>query len=204
MNIIIQTLVGTFLFYIGLLLSTGTISLLTRNTTFSFLYRCLVAYGSLALCALIGVVVSISLRVVGQHRLTQWIVARSFKFLMITMAGVRFRIIGGQEHLNVRPAIFIGNHQTALDVLMLGEVFPKYCSVMAKKQLQYIPFLGWFMAMSATVFVDRANRKNAVEAMAGAAKEVRDKRQSVFIFPEGTRSNAIEPTLLPFKKGAFQ
>ena len=28
-------------------------------------------------------------------------------------------------------------------------------------------------------------------------------KQSVFIFPEGTRSNAEEPTLLGFKKGAF-
>lgn len=203
MNIIIQTLVGVFLFYLGLLFSTGTTSLLTGNTTFSFVYRCLVAYGSLALCAVIGVIVSTSLRIVGQHRLSQWIVARSFKYSMLATTGVRFRIIGGQEHLNTRPAIFIGNHQTALDVLLLGEIFPKYCSVVAKKQLKYVPFLGWFMALSATVFVDRANRKNAVEAMTGAAKEIGEKKQSVFIFPEGTRSNACEPTLLPFKKGAF-
>ena len=32
---------------------------------------------------------------------------------------------------------------------------------------------------------------------------MREKRQSVFIFPEGTRSNATEPMLLGFKKGAF-
>jgi hypothetical protein len=33
-----------------------------------------------------------------------------------------------------------------LDVLMLGCVFPQYCSVTAKKSLQWVPFLGWFSA----------------------------------------------------------
>ena len=99
--------------------------------------------------------------------------------------------------------MFVGNHQTALDVLLLGTIFPKNCGVTAKKQLKRVPFLGWFMALSGTVFIDRANRITALKAFEGAAQEMRDKRQSVFIFPEGTRSNAPEPMLLPFKKGAF-
>lgn len=31
-----------------------------------------------------------------------------------------------------------------LDVLMLGCMFPQYCSVTAKSSLKYYPFLGWF------------------------------------------------------------
>ena len=88
-------------------------------------------------------------------------------------------------------------------MLLLGTIFPRYCSVTAKKQLKRMPFLGWFMALSGTVFIDRSNRNTAMKAFEGAAEEMRDKRQSVFIFPEGTRSNAEEPMLLPFKKGAF-
>jgi lysophosphatidate acyltransferase len=56
---------------------------------------------------------------------------------------------------------------------------------------------------SKTVFIDRANSKNARAAFDGAAKHIRDERQSVFIFPEGTRSYYNKPDLLPFKKGAF-
>ena len=178
-------------------------SLATGQQTFSFIYRCLASYGALSVCAAWGVVVSILLRVVGKHRISQWVVARSFKYSMRWVAGVEFRVIGGHEHLQTRPAIFVGNHQTALDVLFLGEIFPQYCSVTAKNSLKRMPFLGWFMALSGTVFIDRANRKTAMQAMEGAAKEITEKRQSVFIFPEGTRSNASEPTLLPFKKGAF-
>ena len=73
----------------------------------------------------------------------------------------------------------------------------------AKKSLRMAPFLGWFMALSGTVFIDRANRTTAMKAFEGAAAEIKRHRQSVFIFPEGTRSNAEEPTLLDFKKGAF-
>lgn len=116
---------------------------------------------------------------------------------------MRFKVIGGEENLSTRPAVFVGNHQTALDVLFLGTIFPKHTSVTAKASLKKVPFLGWFMALSGTVFIDRANRDTALKAFEGAANEIRTKRQSVFIFPEGTRSNAKEPMLLGFKKGAF-
>lgn len=88
-------------------------------------------------------------------------------------------------------------------MLVLGCIFPKYCSVTAKKSLKWMPFLGWFMALSKTVFIDRSNRQAAVSAFDSAAKTMHDEKQSVFIFPEGTRSYAETPMLLPFKKGAF-
>ena len=178
---------------------------LGRTSTPSFLYRLLAAYGALVLCAAYGVVISIVLTIFGYQGIAQWAVARAFKFTMRLSTGVRFRILGGSDkHLrDNRPAVFIGNHQTALDVLLLGTVFPKYTSVTSKKSLKSVPFLGWFMSLSGTVFIDRADRKSAVKAFDGAATTIREKRQSVFIFPEGTRSNAAEPMLLPFKKGAF-
>lgn len=86
---------------------------------------------------------------------------------------------------------------------MLGCIFPHHCSVTAKKSLKSMPFLGWFMSLSGTVFIDRANSTNARNALAGASEEITREKQSVYMFPEGTRSYAKEPMLLPFKKGAF-
>jgi lysophosphatidate acyltransferase len=169
----------------------------------AFAARCLASYGSLLVAAAYGVVVSICLRLVGYGRISQWATGRSFKWLMRLTTGVKFEVIEGEEYLTTRPAVFLGNHQTELDVLMLGCIFPPYCSVTAKKSLRNIPFLGWFMALSRTVFIDRANRETALKAFDGAADEMRNHRQSVFIFAEGTRSYSDEPTLLPFKKGAF-
>jgi len=118
--------------------------------------------------------------------------------------GVTFKIDDPNDYLNTtRPAIFIGNHQTELDVLVLGYIFPKYCSVTAKSSLRNVPFLGWFMSLSGSVFIDRGNSTSARSAMTGAAAEITREKQSVYMFPEGTRSYAKEPMLLPFKKGAF-
>jgi lysophosphatidate acyltransferase len=183
-----------------------TLSLFSLSVKFpraGFFARCLASYASLLICATYGVLASIVLRLVGYGRVSQWATARSFKCVMWYTTGVRFDIVEGEEYLSTRPAVFIGNHQTELDVLMLGSIFPPYCSVTAKKSLKYIPFLGWFMALSGTVFIDRGNRKTATKALEEAANEIRTYRQSVFLFPEGTRSYTKKPEMLPFKKGAF-
>jgi len=59
------------------------------------------------------------------------------------------------------------------------------------------------VALSKTVFIDRGNRQTAKLAFDGAARVMREEKQSVYIFPEGTRSYTTQPDLLPFKKGAF-
>ncbi|KAI0841549.1 acyltransferase-domain-containing protein [Hypoxylon sp. FL0890] len=169
-----------------------------------FAARSLAAYISLVICAIYGAIASIILRILGREQIAQWTTARAFKYVMALTTGVTFEIIDPKRHLEtVRPAVFIGNHQTELDVLMLGCMFPKYCSVTAKKALKNVPFLGWFMSLSGTIFIDRKNSKDAREAMSGAAREIQKRKQSVYIFPEGTRSYSKEPELLPFKKGAF-
>jgi lysophosphatidate acyltransferase len=191
--------------YVLLTLSLFTMSILFPTIpVLGFAARILSSYASLLLCATYGVLASIALRLFGKHRLAQWATARSFDLVMRYTTGVRFVIVEGEEYLtSKRPMVIIGNHQTELDVLFLGRIFPKYCSVTAKKSLARVPFLGWFMSLSGTVFIDRVDRSQAMKAFEGAAREMREHRQNVFIFPEGTRSYAREPVMLPFKKGAF-
>ena len=59
------------------------------------------------------------------------------------------------------------------------------------------------MSLSKTVFVERSSRTQAVAAFAKAAEQMHSSGQSVYIFPEGTRSYYDYPDMLPFKKGAF-
>ncbi|KAI6246993.1 1-acyl-sn-glycerol-3-phosphate acyltransferase [Erysiphe necator] len=199
-----------FIYYLGLGIASYTfltiiLYLLSKIIPIAgFFARLLAAYASLVFCASVGVVSSIILRLAGYQRISQWFVARCFKYTMWYTTGITFIIDDPNDYLNkTRPAIFIGNHQTELDVLMLGCIFPKWCSVTAKKSLKRVPFLGWFMALSGSVFIDRGNSINARQAMSGATDEITRERQSVYMFPEGTRSYARGPKLLPFKKGAF-
>jgi lysophosphatidate acyltransferase len=202
MTVILTYLLYYILFSLALTLFLFILSM--RIPLAGFFARLLASYFALIICASYGVVVSILLRLVGYGRISQWATARSFKYVMWLATGITFSIDDPNNYLNtVRPAVFIGNHQTELDVLMLGCIFPKYCSVTAKKSLKRVPFLGWFMALSGTIFIDRANSANAREAMKGAAEEMTKHKQSVYMFPEGTRSYFLEPGFLPFKKGAF-
>lgn len=149
-----------------------------------------------------GASASILLTLIGKQGLSQWTTARVFYTLCKYVLGIEV-VIKNPEYLKTRPAVLVANHQSELDILILGATFPQYCSVTAKKSLKYYPFLGWFMTASGSVFIDRANRENALKAFEGAAARVNREKQSVFMFPEGTRSYYQEPGLLPFKKGAF-
>lgn len=59
------------------------------------------------------------------------------------------------------------------------------------------------MALSGTFFLDRSNREKAVKTLNKALQELKEKKRGLYMFPEGTRSYAQKPMLLPFKKGAF-
>lgn len=120
-----------------------------------------------------------------------------------TTIGVSFRIIDPHGYLNIRPALFLTNHQTELDILMMSTALPKWCVVACKSSLKHIPFLGWYLMASGTVFIDKDNLRIARGAMENAVKDIVANKISIFAFPEGTRSYAKEPSLLPFKKGAF-
>ncbi|KAI5465452.1 hypothetical protein BGZ63DRAFT_343506, partial [Mariannaea sp. PMI_226] len=169
-----------------------------------FVARLLAFYISMLLSAIFGIVSSIILTLAGHQQIAQWLTGRTFHYITRFTTGVDFVIHDPKNILGTtRPAIFIGNHQTEMDVLMLGAMFPRYCSVTAKASLKKTPFLGWFMSLSGSIFIDRKNSKDAREAMKGAALEIQNKRQSVYMFPEGTRSYSKDPIMLPFKKGAF-
>lgn len=81
------------------------------------------AFLMMILCASYGVVASLFLRAIGYGGLSQWTVARAFKWTMWLTTGVTFRVDeaggreeggrrGGKEALETRPAVFVGNHQT--------------------------------------------------------------------------------------------
>ncbi|KAG7880053.1 hypothetical protein KL935_000586 [Ogataea polymorpha] len=149
-----------------------------------------------------GVLCSVVLSLIGKRNLAQWSTARFYYYLFSTVMRITIEI-EGEEKLSGLPAILISNHQSELDVFMLGRIFPKRCVVTAKKQLQLVPFLGWFMTLSGTFFLDRSDREKAIRVLNKALEDLKATSGGLFMFPEGTRSYSSRPTLLPFKKGAF-
>ncbi|CAH8461682.1 unnamed protein product [Schistosoma mattheei] len=110
-------------------------------------------------------------------------------------------VVEDDHLLSGEPCIYVLNHQSCIDVTGVGDIWPKRCSVVSKASLRFMGFLGIVMWLSKTISIDRSHHTDAISAMEKAAIEAKQDKVSVFIFPEGTRSDA--GYLLPFKKGAF-
>jgi putative phosphoserine phosphatase/1-acylglycerol-3-phosphate O-acyltransferase len=116
------------------------------------------------------------------------------------LAGVDLQVQGEQYLWSHRPAVFIFNHQSAVETLLLCKLLRRDFVGIAKKELEKNPIFGPIFAASGTIFVDRFNHEQAVHALEPAIAALR-KGTSIVIAPEGTRSPT--PTLGKFKKGAF-
>lgn len=110
--------------------------------------------------------------------------------------------IEGEHNLWIkRPAVFVFNHQSKADVIIIAKLLRRNIAGIGKKEIGDIPVIGKILEFGGTVFIDRENAASALKAMAPLVDVMRVDRKSVVIAPEGTRS--ITPNLGRFKKGAF-
>lgn len=116
----------------------------------------------------------------------------------LKVVGIKLRIEGA-EHLK-GPGIFISNHASLIDVVVVPAIVPPTVRIVAKREIIYIPLLGWAFGASGAVFVDRRNARAAVTSLRDGLKRL-PKGWSLAVFPEGTRSR--DRAMRPFKKGAF-
>ena len=116
------------------------------------------------------------------------------------LAGLDVRVTGEHHLWEQRPAVFLFNHQSAIDVLIIAKLIRKDFTAIAKQEIAKNPLVGPVFRVADTVFVDRKNQEKAIEALKPVVKTLRD-GLSVAIAPEGTRSAGDR--LGAFKKGPF-
>jgi len=111
-------------------------------------------------------------------------------------------VVRGEQHLwSHRPAVFVFNHQSKADVVIIARLLRRDIAGVGKKEIRNIPIIGKTMELAGTVFIDRANAASAIDAMQPLVDAMRNEGKCVVIAPEGTRS--VSPHLGAFKKGAF-
>ena len=109
--------------------------------------------------------------------------------------------VDGEEHLwSHRPAVFIFNHQSGVDMLLLCRLLRRDIIAVAKQEVRLNPIFGPVFAAAGTVFIDRFDHDRAVAALKPVVESIRQ-GLSLVLAPEGTRSPT--PRLGRFKKGAF-
>lgn len=163
--------------------------------------RLAVYVGALFTVGSCSIVIAAGMSLIGRSTDVNSVVA----WIFYTLAGRALNLkieVEGEERLNTRPAVLMVNHQSMLDVLVIGRLMPKQTAIMAKKSLRFTP-LGPFMSMSGTIFIDRGNSAKAIRSIEIAGKRMASTKTSLWVFPEGTRFLSKEPDMLPLKKGGF-
>jgi len=123
---------------------------------------------------------------------------------LLWLLGVRSEV-EGMEFIpkgDKPPAILMSNHQHNIDGLVVSRVFHWTHTIVGKKSIKYVPFFGWLFWLCGMVLIDRNKRRAAHETMNKVEKYLEDNKFSLYLFPEGTRSQG--KGLTPFKKGGFR
>ena len=121
--------------------------------------------------------------------------------LAASLAGIDLRVEGEEYLWSHRPAVFIFNHQSGLDMILMLKLLRRDFTGVAKQELHHNPIFGPLFTAAGVAFVDRSDTVKAIEALGPALEALRHGR-SLIMAPEGTRSTT--PKLGPFKKGAFR
>lgn len=102
-----------------------------------------------------------------------------------TICGLRYRVIGA-EHIPPPPFIVLAKHQSAWETLAFQTIFPRQTWVV-KRELLWIPFFGWGLAMLSPIAIDRAAGTRALRQLGDQGRDRLEKGLCIVMFPEGTR-----------------
>ncbi len=134
---------------------------------------------------------------------TNWVVRtfpRPMAFPVLFFLGITFELNDLREDKE-QPVIFIFNHSSTLDIPAFLALGLKRFRVVAKWELQYIPFFFIIGRLTGQVFIKRHDRAHAIERLNKTYDRLRKDKLSLVVAPEGSRKH--EGKIGPFKKGAF-
>lgn len=125
--------------------------------------------------------------------ITHW--ATLFMWLTEVILGIRYRVLGA-ERISKVPSIVLAKHQSAWETMAFQRIFPPQVWVL-KKELLRVPFIGWGLAMTSPIAIDRDAGRQALKQTLQQGRERLDWGFWVVIFPEGTR-------VAPGTRGKYQ
>ena len=153
-----------------------------------------------SITAFISFFVVVSYRLFPRGEYTTHRVSVLWAQIMLRLSSVKVTVEGRENILKGRPQVFMANHQSGFDILIVLANIETYFAWIAKKELFAIPVFGRALARTGSIPIDRKNFIRAMRSIDDAARRIREGK-SVMTVPEGTRS--MDDQVHPFKKGVF-
>ena len=121
--------------------------------------------------------------------------------LILTLAGCRVDVVGLDHLQGLGPAVYVANHASYLDPVLIMAVLPVKLRFAVKGRLARYPLIGMAIRKGEHITIQKNDLSQRIEG-AGAVVSSLRKAESLFVFPEGTF--VVAPGLLPFRLGAFR
>jgi len=125
-------------------------------------------------------------------------VARLYAAIMMRCVqwclGIRHEV-SGWENVPADPVVIMAKHQSAWETLFIESRFPPQCWIV-KKELRWLPFVGWGLMAIRAIAIDRSSGRAARDQIVDQGAERLGEGLWVTIFPEGTR-------VAPGKRGRY-
>ncbi len=134
---------------------------------------------------------------------SQAVVAWGFRVVGF-IAGARVTEKGREKLPKGEAALYVANHRSYFDIILLDSRMPVPTAIIAKKELKAVPMLNWWMVLKHCKFLDRSDIKQNLKIVLECIEEAKN-GQTILIFPEGTRSKGdSELDMLEFKEGSMK
>ena len=119
------------------------------------------------------------------YRKRYYIVSRWNVFtiwLLKSICGIRYQV-KGMENLPDEPVILLSKHQSAWETIFLLCHMPRPLSFVLKKELLYIPFFGWALALLRMIPINRRQGTNAFRQLVKKGSQRLKENLWIIIFP---------------------
>ena len=130
-------------------------------------------------------------------RIVQW----AFK-CMLFIAGTKTIVIGEEHVPKDQPVLYIPNHRSYFDILLLYSRVPGLTGFVSKDSMKKFYLLRDWMKKLHCLFLNRENPREGLKTILQGIENI-NKGISMCIFPEGTR-NKTDGEMLPFKEGSMK
>lgn len=127
---------------------------------------------------------------------------RFWSWFSITMWGMPVEVVRENAGPNPQPCVYVANHGSYVDIMMLFKYIPGFLNMMGKASLARVPVWGPLFG-NVYITVDRNSAVSRGRAMVAARRGLAAGK-SIAIFAEGRISPLPGKELLPLLDGAFQ